>query len=172
MAKESSIAPKERINITYVPATNGAQEEVELPLKVMVVGDFSGKASDTSIEERDIINVDKDNFNSVLEGMSPTLTLSVPNKLDEKASEDDMLPVTLSFQNIRDFDPDAVGRQIPEVNKLLELREALVALKGPMGNVPAFRKKMQQLLEDPQAREALLKELDILADAPAEPSAS
>ena len=40
MAKDSSVAPKERINVTFKPATGGAQEEIELPMKVMVVGDF------------------------------------------------------------------------------------------------------------------------------------
>ena len=38
MAKEGSVAPKERINVTFKPATGGAQEELELPLKLMVLG--------------------------------------------------------------------------------------------------------------------------------------
>ena len=38
--KESSVAPKERINVTFKPATGGAVEEIELPMKVMVMGDF------------------------------------------------------------------------------------------------------------------------------------
>lgn len=42
MAKQGSVAPKERINIRYVPATGGEQEEVELPLKLLVTGDFQG----------------------------------------------------------------------------------------------------------------------------------
>ena len=33
MAKEGTVAPKERVNIVYRPATGDAQEEVELPLK-------------------------------------------------------------------------------------------------------------------------------------------
>lgn len=35
-----SVAPKERINIKYVPATDGEQAEVELPHKMLVLGDF------------------------------------------------------------------------------------------------------------------------------------
>ncbi len=38
MAKEGSVAPKERINITFRPATGNAQEEQELPLKLLVLG--------------------------------------------------------------------------------------------------------------------------------------
>lgn len=33
--KEGSVAPKERINIKYVPATEGQVAEVELPLNVL-----------------------------------------------------------------------------------------------------------------------------------------
>ena len=42
MAKQGTVAPKERINIKYVPATGDQQSETELPLKLMVVGDFKG----------------------------------------------------------------------------------------------------------------------------------
>ena len=52
------------------------------------------------------------------------------------------------------------------MRKLLELREALVALKGPLGNVPAFRSKLQELLADPVARDTLARELDIALNTP------
>lgn len=40
MAKDGSVAPKERINITFKPAVGSAQEDVELPLKLLVLGIF------------------------------------------------------------------------------------------------------------------------------------
>ena len=46
MAKEGSVAPRERVNIVYRPATGDAQEEVELPLKFLVMSDFTGKPDD------------------------------------------------------------------------------------------------------------------------------
>ncbi|NMS58303.1 type VI secretion system contractile sheath small subunit, partial [Vibrio parahaemolyticus] len=52
-------------------------------------------------------------------------------------------------------------KSVPELNSLLELREALVALKGPLGNVPAFRKKIASVLQDEEARKKLLDELSI-----------
>ena len=51
------------------------------------------------------------------------------------------------------------------LGKLLELREALVALKGPLGNIPAFRNRLQDLLSSDEAREQLLKELDLIKPA-------
>jgi type VI secretion system protein ImpB len=57
MASEGSVAPKERVNITYKPATGDAQAEVELPLKILVLGDFTQKADDRTVDDREPINV-------------------------------------------------------------------------------------------------------------------
>ncbi|MCY1345332.1 type VI secretion protein [compost metagenome] len=160
MAKKGSVAPKERINITYVPATGGEQEEVELPLKLLVTGDFKGHEEDIALEDRVPVQINKDNFNNVLAESGIELKMDVPNRLTEGA--EDTLHVDLKFRSIDDFNPTAVARQIPELNKLLELREALVALKGPLGNIPAFRTQLQGLLSDDKARNQLAKELDQL----------
>jgi type VI secretion system protein ImpB len=158
MAKEGSVAPKERINIVYKPATGDAKEEIELPLKLLVMGDFSQRSDDTPLENRSMINVDKDNFNDVLRGQDLNLTFNVGNKL---AAEGGEMPINLKMQTLRDFEPESIARQVPELNKLLELREALTALKGPLGNVPAFRKRLQSIVSDEQARAALLKEMGV-----------
>jgi len=159
MSRDGSVAPKERINIRYVPATGDQQEDVELPLNLLVVGDFTARQSETPIEERTPINIDKDNFNEVLEGFSPKVQASVENKLVEE--EGAKLSVELDFTNLKDFSPESVVKSVPELNSLLELREALVSLKGPLGNVPAFRKKIAALLQDEEARNKLLKELNL-----------
>ncbi|MDH0090933.1 type VI secretion system contractile sheath small subunit [Achromobacter mucicolens] len=156
--KSGSVAPKERINITYVPATNGEQEEVELPLRLLVTGDFLGREEETALEDRTPVRINKENFNNVMAEMKLGLEENIPNVLSEGA--DDTLHVDLKFRSIDDFSPDAIARQIPELNKLLELREALVALKGPLGNVPAFRKQLQSMLGDESARSKLARELE------------
>ena len=159
MAKEGSVAPKERVNIVYRPATGDAKEEVELPLKLLVMGDFTRRPDDRMVEEREPINIDKDNFNEVLKGQNLNLDLTIPNKLSE--DPDAEISVSLKFETIRDFEPEAIARKTPELNKLLELREALTSLKGPISNRPEFRKKIQELIKDEAARQQLLKELKI-----------
>jgi type VI secretion system protein ImpB len=159
MAQEGSVAPKERVNIVYRPATGDAKEEVELPLKMMVLGDFTLRPDDRMVEDRDPVSIDKDNFNDVLKGQGLELKLNVPSALSGKA--DDQLAVEMKFESLKDFDPDAIVRNVPELAKLMDLREALKALKGPLANVPDFRKKVQELIKDPGARERLLAELGL-----------
>lgn len=158
MAKDGSVAPKERINIVYKPSTGDAQEEVELPLKMLMMGDFTLRQDDTPLEDRTPINVDKDNFNDVLRGQKLNVSFAVSNKLAEDGGE---LPVNLKFDSLKDFEPDSIARQVPEIDKLLELREALTALKGPLGNVPAFRRRIQSIITDEATREKLLGELKV-----------
>ena len=159
MASEGSVAPKERVNITYKPATGDAQAEVELPLKILVLGDFTQKADDRPVDERKPINVDKDNFNDVLKAQKLSIDLAVPNKL--VADSTDNMPVSLKFDSLRDFEPDAIVENVPELKEIIELRNALKSLKGPLGNVPDFRKKLQMLIDDDATRAKLLAELGI-----------
>jgi type VI secretion system protein ImpB len=42
---------------------------------------------------------------------------------------------------------------------LMELRDALVALKGPLGNVPSFRKAIEDVLTNQDSRDKVLAEL-------------
>jgi len=142
MAKEGSVAPKERINVTFKPATGNAQEEIELPLKLMVLGDFTQRADDRKIEERKPISIDKNSF-------------------DEALDED--LAVQLKINSMKDFNPASLVEQVPELKKLMELRDALVALKGPLGNAPAFRKAIESVLSDDDSRERVLGELGLAA---------
>ncbi|TBL76994.1 type VI secretion system contractile sheath small subunit [Obesumbacterium proteus] len=156
---EGSVAPKERINIKYVPSTGEQHDEVELPLNLLVIGDLKGTTEDASIEERPAVSIDKYNFSSVMKEADIQLDMDVPNRLEDDAKDD--LRIRLNFESMVDFTPDRVARQVPELNKLLELREALVALKGPLGNIPAFRSRLQSLLSDESLRDQLLSELNM-----------
>ena len=158
MAKEQTVAPKERINIVYKPATGDAVQDVELPLQLLFIGDYTGRPDPRPLEDRKPINIDKDNFQQVLAEQNLAVNLSVPDLLS--GEKDATLPVQLKFRQLGDFGPEAVANQVPELKQLLELRKALTALKGPLGNAPAF-KKIQSLLDDGGKRDRLLKELGI-----------
>lgn len=161
MANEGSVAPKERVNIVYRPSTGGAQAEVELPLKLLVLGDFTSRDDETPLEDRKPISVDKDNFSAVLKNQNLSVDITVPNKLDDKAGPDEQLRVQYSIDSLDDFSPDAIVMKVPELKDLVSLREALKALKGPMGNIPDFRKQLQNLVQDEGVRQRLIAELGI-----------
>jgi type VI secretion system protein ImpB len=158
LAQDGSVAPKERINIKFKPATGNASEEQELPLKLLMVGDFMGRQDDRTIEERQLVNIDKDNFDDVMKSSSLSADVVVDNKLDDSADAGS-LGIHLNFQTLRSFEPEAIARQVPELRKMLELREALASLKGPLSNMPGFRKSIQGLLDDETARQKLVAEL-------------
>ena len=128
MAKEGSVAPKERINVTFKPATGNAQEEVELP-SLMVLGDFTQRADDRKIEDRKPIAIDKNSFDEVLAKQELNLTFGVPNRLQDEQTDDE-LAVQLRVNSMKDFNPANLVEQVPELKKLMELRDALVALKA------------------------------------------
>jgi type VI secretion system protein ImpB len=92
-----------------------------------------------------------------------SVEMSVPNHLSEvkEGEEQDNLSTTLNFKNMRDFEPDTIAKEVPELKKLLDLRDALTALKGPLGNVPEFRKLIQSLVKDDSTRDTLMKELKL-----------
>ncbi|WP_122523486.1 type VI secretion system contractile sheath small subunit [Pseudomonas viridiflava] len=160
MAKEGSVAPKERINVTFKPAIGDAQEEIELPLKLLVLGDFIQRADDRKLEARKAISVDKNNFDDVLAKQDLRLSLSVPNRLRDE-SETEELAIEVRVNAMTDFNPASLVEQIPELRKLMELRDALMALKGPLGNAPAFRKAIENVLADKTSRDRVLGELGL-----------
>jgi type VI secretion system protein ImpB len=162
MGKETSVAPKERVNIVYRPATGDAKAEVELPNKLLVVGDFTGQPDDRQVEDRQPVAVDKDNFDDVLKGQQLKIDMSVRNTLSEDTEA--RMAVHLDVNTLKDFSPEAVAEAVPELRQLLEIREALKTLKGPLANVPDFRRKIQEIVKDDAARAKLIEALGIDKD--------
>jgi len=105
--------------------------------------------------------VDKDNFNQVLAEQNLSLSFGVRDRLSPDAKDGDELPVNVQIKNMRSFQPDELVQQIPELKSLLEIREALVAMKGPLGNVKEFSRKLREVLSDEGARQRLLRELKL-----------
>jgi len=157
--------PPSRVNIKYVKATDGAQEEVELPLKLLLLGDYTLKADDTPLEERKKLNINKDNFEAVMKDQDLSLSLNVSNKL-APGEEGDEMKVDLKLDSMKSFDPESIVRQIPEMNTMLEIRELLKDLKARVVNNRQFRKALEKVIKDKDQLEAITAELDNLAPLP------
>ena len=132
-----------RVQITYDVETGGAIELKELPFVLGVMGDFSGKPEEPlpAFKNRKFVEIDPDNFDQVLAGMTPRLAYTVDNKLQDDGSK---MGVELKFNSMEDFDPDNVVQQVEPLRKLVEARQKLSDLLSKMdGN-----DKLESLLED------------------------
>ena len=120
-----------RVQITYDVEIGGAIEIKELPFVVGVLGDFTGQPEQPlpRLKDRKFVEVNPDNFDTVLEGMKPHLSFSVENKLSEE-SDAPNLKVDLNFKSMEDFEPENVARQVKPLKELLDLRTRLADLRG------------------------------------------
>jgi len=125
----------------------------------LMVGDYTLREEETPVEDRKPINVNANNFDGVLKEHKLALDVSVADKLSNE--EGAMMSVGLKFDTLKDFTPEGVVNQVPELRKLLELRKALTALQGPLGNFPKFKKRIQGLLDDEASRKKLMEELGV-----------
>jgi type VI secretion system protein ImpB len=132
-----------RVQITYDVEVGGAIEIKELPFVVGVLGDFTGNPEQPlpKLKERKFVEVNPDNFDTVLEGMKPHLSFAVENKLSDEPDAP-QLKVDLKFRKLDDFEPANVARQVKPLKELLDLRTRLSDLRGSLqGN-----DKLEELL--------------------------
>ncbi len=148
MAKESTQHKLDRVRsprvqITYDVETGGAIELKELPFVMGVLGDFSGQPEKplAAMKDRKFVEINPDNFDKVLKGMSPHLAYSVENKL---SADKGQVKVDLHFESMDDFSPENVAKQVKPLKELLDLRTRLSDLRGSLqGN-----DKLDQMLFD------------------------
>src|SRR5215469_4585187 len=134
-----------RVQITYDVEIGGAIELKELPFVVGVLGDFTGQPDPAQplpkLKDRKFVEVNPDNFDTVLEGMKPRLAFQVENKLSEDPDAPN-LKVDLRFKTMEDFEPQNIARQVKPLKELLDLRTRLSDLRGSLqGN-----DKLEELL--------------------------
>jgi len=122
-----------RVHVTYDVEVGDAIEKKELPFVMGVLGDFTGQPEQPlpKLKERRFVEVNPDNFDSVLESQKPHLSFAVENKLSDDSGAG-QLKVDLKFKSLEDFEPEQVARQVKPLRELLELRTRLNDLKGTL----------------------------------------
>ncbi|MDH3326629.1 MAG: type VI secretion system contractile sheath small subunit [Gammaproteobacteria bacterium] len=115
---------KPRVHISYEVETEGAAVKKELPFVVGVMGDFSGDPTSPlkPLKDRKYIQIDRDNFDSILSRMTPGVNLKVENTLAGDGSE---MAVNLKFNSMDDFSPEAIVNQVDPLKKLQRTRDQL-----------------------------------------------
>lgn len=152
--------PPARVNIKLDLHTGGAKKQVELPLRLLVTGDFSFAENTTPLAERKKIAINKNNFDAVLAEMAPEVKLDVKNAL---ADDDSEMPVQLQFKSIKDFHPSQVVRQVPELKSLLAMRNLLRDLKSNILDNAVLRKELEKILQDKNLSDELRRELEAIS---------
>ncbi len=151
---------KPRVHITYEVETEGAEVQRELPFVMGVMGDFSGDPTTPlkPLGDRKFIQIDRDNFNDVMAGMTPGLKLKVENKLSEDGGQ---MGVDLKFNSIEDFEPARVAQQVPALRTLLETRAKLRDLMSKVDRSEELESLLEQVLRSEDEIKALSSQLGL-----------
>ncbi len=153
--------PKARINLSLDVETNGQQKKTELPLKMLVMGDFSNGKTKGKIADRHRINLNANNFESVMADLEPGARFDVPNLLAKDGSD---FTIDLVFKAMKDFRPDNVAQQIPELHSLMAMRNLLKDLKSNLLDNAKFRKELEKIVSNQPQLEGLKQQLESLLD--------
>jgi type VI secretion system protein ImpB len=158
MAKESSqkfIARNRapRVQIEYDVELYGAEKKIELPFVMGVFSDLSGKPEEPlkSVEDREFLEIDVDNFDDRLKAMKPRTTFHVPNTLTGNGN----LSVELTFESMDDFSPAAIAQKVEPLKKMLEARTQLANLMTYMDGKAGAEELISKALSDPAVLQSL-----------------
>ena len=155
-----------RVQITYDVEIGGAVEKKELPLVVGLLADLSGQplVAPPKLKARRLIDIDRDNFNEVMQKIAPRLDLSVPDTY----KKDGNLKIELNFSSFDDFHPEAIVKQVPRLAKLLEARRQLRDLLGKLDGNDELDSLLDSIVLNTEELQALKADGAGPAAAPAE----
>ena len=137
--------PPARINIQLSVDSGGVQKKMELPLKLLVLGDFKMDGDESRLMEREKININKDNFDGVMDSMN----IELKN-------------LGLKFNSMKSFEPMEIVKQVPSLNRLMAVRNLIKDLGSNLLDNREFRKKMESILKDKSSMKGILGELELI----------
>ena len=152
--------PQSRITLTYRTTISGQPEEIKLPFRVLMLGDFSlGSSEDRKVdlEERKMRSVNGRNLGELMKDMKMSLKFQVPNKINPSAESD--IDVTLPIDSMKSFHPDEIVKNVPKLKALLLLRTLLLEMQSNIDNRKELRRVLYELFTKPDELKALLDQL-------------
>lgn len=152
--------PKSRLTLTYRTTVHGEPEDVQLPFRLLVMGDLSGGTSvdrKVDLDQRSLRGLDGKNLDSVMRDMKISLKVTVPNKIDpEKASD---INVELPISSMKSFSPAQIAQNVPKIKALTVLKKLLLEVQANLDNRKEFRRLIRALAQDKDAVAKLVAEL-------------
>jgi type VI secretion system protein ImpB len=146
-----------RVQITYDVETNGAIQQKELPFVVGVFSDLAGTPKEPlpEVKKRKFIEIDRDNFNRVMNRIRPRVVTRVENKLQDDGSE---FALDLEFRSMDDFNPAAIAKKVEPLRQLLELRQKLVEMIAKLDGNNALYEQLESILSNTETLQRLAEE--------------
>jgi type VI secretion system protein ImpB len=152
--------PKSRITLTYRTTINGEQETVNLPLRLLMLGDFSlGSSEDRKVdlEARKLRSVNGKNLDELMKDMKMSVAFQVPNRINPDVEAD--LNVELPIDRMKSFHPDEIVNHVPKLKALRLLKKLLLEMQSSIDNQKALRSMVYELFSNKDALKAVLAEL-------------
>ena len=142
-----------RVQIEYDVELYGAEKKINLPFVMGVMADLTGNPADAlpPVSDRDLLEIDAENFNTRLKAMKPRVAFQVPNTLTGEGN----LSVEMTFESMDDFSPGKVAEHVEELNDLLTARRDLSNLLSYMDGKSGAEDLLGKILGDKAALEAL-----------------
>jgi type VI secretion system protein ImpB len=152
--------PKSRLTLKYKTEVSGQPEDLTLPLRMLVTGDFSlGSSKDRKVDldERRLRNMDGKNTDAVMKDMGMSLKFAVPNKIDPESEED--MNVELPIDSMKAFLPDHIAQNVPKLKGILMLKQLLEEMMSNVDNRKEFRNLLGKLLSDQESLGKMMEQL-------------
>jgi type VI secretion system protein ImpB len=152
--------PKSRLTLRYKTEVSGQPEDLTLPLRMLVTGDFSlGSSKDRKVDldERRLRNMDGKNTDAVMKDMGMSLKFAVPNKIDPESEED--MNVEIPIDSMKAFLPDHIAQNVPKLKGILMLKQLLEEMMSNVDNRKEFRNLLGKLLSDQEALGKMMEQL-------------
>jgi type VI secretion system protein ImpB len=153
--------PRSRLTLTYRTTINGEPETVDLPFRMLVMGNFSqGNSEDRKkdLDVRQLRSINGRNLDSVMKDMKMSLDVEVPDRITPDADGGN-IKATLPINSIKSFSPDEIVKHVPKLKALMLLKGLLQELQASIDNQKDLRKLVQELYSHPEVAKALRDQL-------------
>jgi len=115
----------DRVNLVYKTAIGGVEQEIELPFRLLVCGDFTCNEDSQYFDGQEVQVISDNSLNSLFLKFKPSITMRVENKL---LKDDSDLELDYRFSSIDDFNPEKIMAATDIFRALLDFIESLEKL--------------------------------------------
>lgn len=151
---------KSRITLQYRTQIDGVPATVNLPFRLLVLGDFSGgmnspdRKESVPLERRSLRSIQGagKTFDKVIEDMQIDVPLSVPNQLRAGGlgvGQGKQVDFTFRLRGMSDFLPESIVEQVGELKALSLFNTLLAEMQSWIDNNSQVRNTIRSIYQDP-----------------------